>query len=449
MQLTFLGAAGGAVTGSCYLLETSRARVLVDFGQFQGHHKLEELNQLPAALKPGKLDAVVLTHAHLDHCGRLPLLGQAGFAGKIHATPATIDLSALILRDAAKIQRSDNERVNRKRQRAGQEPVAPLFTLEEVEAILRHFQPVPYRQEVPIGEGITARFVEAGHMLGSTSIELTLTDHNETRHVVFSGDIGPDNLPVLADPEGFSEADVVLCESTYGDRNHKPLDATLDEFKAILRETIAARSRILVPAFAVGRTQQLVYHLLELFLRGEIQPFPVHIDSPMAIEANRIYEHHEELYDEAARQLGQQLRGRHDLLDCIHESVTPDDSRALNRAAGPCLIMAGAGMCNAGRILHHLRHGLWNPATQILIVGFQGQGTIGRQLVDGATSVKIFGEPVAVRAKIHTLGGFSAHADHDGLLHWLGRLAPARPRLILTHGAVSYTHLTLPTIYSV
>ncbi len=434
MQLTFLGAVGGVVTGSAYLLETSRARVLVDFGQFQGRRQLEGLNKLPPAIKRGRLDAVVLTHGHLDHCGRLPLLVQTGFRGKIHATPATIDMTGLILRDAAKVQRSDIERENRRRQRAGRKPLDPLFTLDDVEDILLRMRPVDYRQPVEVADGISARFVEAGHMLGSTSIELTVSDRGTTRRIVFSGDIGPDHLPVLEDPEGFSSADVVVCEATYGDRNHKPLDATIEEFKTILREMLATRGRILVPAFAVGRTQQIIYHLLELFLRGEVAPFPVHVDSPMAIEANRIYQQHAELYDEAARHLSQQLQGRRDLLGHIHESVTPDDSRALNKASGPCLIMAGSGMCTAGRILHHLRHGLWDPATHVLIVGFQGQGTVGRQLVEGAPSVSIFGERVAVRAKVHTLGGFSAHADQEDLLRWIGQMAASRPRLILTHG---------------
>jgi metallo-beta-lactamase family protein len=343
-------------------------------------------------------------------------------------------MAALILRDAAKIQRSDAERENRKRQRAGMRPVEPLFTLDDVESILGRFRPVPYHSPVDVAPGLRARFVEAGHMLGSTSIEVTAEERGTRRRVVFSGDIGPDNLPVLADPEGFGEADLVVCESTYGDRNHRPLAATLEEFKGILRTTRAARGRILVPAFAVGRTHQMIYHLLELFLRGEVEPFPVHIDSPMAIEANRIYQHHPELYDEEARRLELELRGRQDLVRHIHESVSPDDSRALNRAPGPCLIMAGAGMCNAGRILHHLRHGLWNPDTHVLIVGFQSQGTLGRLLVDGAKSVKIFGERVAVRAQVHTLNGFSAHADQEDLLRWIGRLAPSGPRLVLNHG---------------
>lgn len=434
MKLTFLGASGGVVTGSAYLIESSRARVLIDFGQFQGSRQLETGNRMPPQLVPARLDAVLLTHAHLDHCGRLPLLARSGFRGTIHAARATIELTGLILRDAAKVHRFEIERENRKRARAGRQPLAPNFTREDVDAVVEHFRPVPYHQPVAVADGITARFIEAGHMLGSTCIEVVVKDHATTRTLVFSGDLGPDNLPVLEDRECFGNADLVVMESTYGDRNHRPLDETLVEFKTILREAIASHGKILVPAFAVGRTQQIAYHLLEFFLRGEVEPIPVHIDSPMAVEANRIYEHHPELFDADARRHEQELAGRPDLLRRIHETHDTDGSRALNDLAGPCLIMAGAGMCTGGRILHHLKHGLWKPSTHVVIVGYQAQGSLGRLLVEGRDKVRIFGETIAVKARVHTLGGFSAHADRDDLIDWAGCTAASRPRFVLTHG---------------
>ena len=434
MKIHFLGASGGIVTGSCYIIETAAARVMVDCGQFQGGKQLEMMNKLPAGAKVGALDAVVLTHAHLDHCGRLPFLTKAGFNRTIHATPASIELAGLILRDAAKIQAHETERTNRKRARAGQAPLDPPFGLPDVENVVRLFRPVPYHADVEVAPGITARFFEAGHMLGSTSIEFVVTEGSTKKRLVFSGDVGPHGLPLLRDAECLPEADLVVMESTYGDRNHKLLADTLVEFKAILREAVEKRSRILVPAFAVGRTQQILYHLLEMFSSGEVAPFPVYVDSPMASEANRIYQRHQELFDEEATRLGQILRGRGDLWKQIHETESPDDSKALNRVGGPCLIMAGAGMCNAGRILHHLRHGLWQPDTYVLMVGFQAQGTIGRMLVDGRRQVKIFGEPVAVKARVHTLNGFSAHAGQTDLVEWFGCLAHNKPRLFLTHG---------------
>jgi len=433
ISLVFHGAAG-QVTGSATLVETVKHRILVDFGQFQGGRDLESQNRIPDGLDPANLDAILLTHGHLDHCGRLPLLARAGFQGEILATPATVEMAALILKDSAKIHESETARRNRRRERAGLEPVPPAFTAADVEEILKRFRPVPYNRAVPVIGPHRATFIEAGHMLGSASILLEAADGHGTRNLVFSGDIGPHNLPILQDPSCFHKADAIVLESTYGDRDHRSLPDTIDEFEGILREAIAEKSRVLVPAFAVGRTQQIIYHLVELFLAGRVEPFPIFIDSPMASRANRIYLKHPELFDEESHHVLRALASEPALRDCIRETESPEESRALNELAGPCLIIAGAGMAHAGRIIHHLRHGLWKPETRVIIVGYQAQGTLGRQLVERARKVRIFGEQIAVKARIHTLGGFSAHAGQSGLLEWLGCAVHDHPAVLLNHG---------------
>lgn len=432
MKITVHGAAG-EVTGSAYLVETDRARVLVDFGMFQGHAHTEQKNVLPPGLELKRLNAVLVTHAHLDHTGRLPLLLKGGYEGSILATKATVDLAGLILRDSAKVQSYEVERANRKRQRSGKPPLEPLYNPEEVERTMERFRVVEFDQSFDAADGLKARYYEAGHMLGSASIELTVQESGKTKIVVFSGDLGPSGLAIVRDAETLKRADVVFLESTYGDRDHKPLKETLAEFLAIIELAVKQKSRVLVPAFAVGRTQQIIYHLDELFCAGTLKPFPVYIDSPMAIEATRIYQSYPDLFDDETLDMQRacDIASRH---DHVKPTPTAQDSMALNNVPGPCLIMAGSGMCNAGRILHHLRHGLWRPETLVTIVGYQGEGTLGRQLVEGAKDVKIFGETIAVKAQIHTLNGFSAHAGQTGLLSWFKSLAPSKPQVILTHG---------------
>jgi metallo-beta-lactamase family protein len=433
MQVSIHGAAGGEVTGSAYLVETDQAQVLVDCGMFQGGRHTESLNLLPRAFDLQHLDAVAITHAHLDHTGRLPMLAKAGYRGPIHATPATIEISDLILRDAASLQAADVERDNRRRARQGDPPREPLYLAADVAALQPLFQPLAYNQPTPIAPGISLRAVEAGHMFGSVSFELTVEEQGRTAVLVFSGDLGPRGAPLHRDPVPFKQADVVFMESTYGDRDHRSLSETVAEAYAVLKQAVAKGSKILVPSFAIGRTQVILYLLAGAFQRGDLPKFPIYVDSPMAIEATRIYGAHVELFDEEAQALQKAglLRAN---LDTVHFCRTSDESRALNHVAGPCLIMAGSGMCNGGRILHHLRHNLDNPNTTVLVVGFQSHGSLGRLLVDHAKTVTIFGEHIPVRASTFTFGGLSGHAGQTDLLNWFGSIAPSRPRLILTHG---------------
>jgi metallo-beta-lactamase family protein len=432
MKITFLGAAG-EVTGSAYLLETEQASVLIDCGSFQGENHQEERNLLPPGLDVAQLDAVLVTHAHLDHTGRLPLLAKQGYAGPVFCTDATRELTNLILRDSAKVQAQDIDRLNRQRQRAAEPPLVPLYGLPEVERTMALVRVVPYRTAVEVAPGVQARFVEAGHLLGSTSIQLLVADGARRRCIVFSGDLGPRGAPILEDAEGFHQADVVVMESTYGDHNHRPLPETVAEFEQIIADAVRRRGKVLIPTFAVGRAQLLLYLLAVMFRRKTVPKFPVFVDSPMAIEASKIYAHHLELFDDDFKAMQRQRPLAQDL-DSVKFTASAAESMAINQVAGPCLILAGAGMCNAGRILHHFKLNLWRPETDVIIVGFQAEGTLGRQLVEGARYVSIFGEKIAVKARVHTLGGFSAHAGQSELLRWFDQMAPCQPQVILSHG---------------
>jgi metallo-beta-lactamase family protein len=433
MKITIHGAGGGEVTGSAYLLETGQAKVLVDCGLFQGARKAENYNRLPKKGAFSKLDAVILTHAHLDHTGRLPLLTRADYQGPIYATPATIDVAQLILKDSAYLQQADVERENRRRQRQGKEPIQPLYAKEDVERLQSLYQQLKYDQPTEIAPGIVVRVVEAGHMLGSTSIEMTVEEGGQKKVIVFSGDLGPRGAPLHKDPVPFERADFVFMESTYGDRDHASLEKTAIETREVVRKAVEAGGKILVPTFAVGRTQLLLYLLAGAFKRGTLSPFPIFIDSPMAIEATEIYRKHPELFDEEA--LAMQKSGElREHLETAKFCPTANDSRALNEVKGPCMIMAGAGMCTGGRILHHFRYNLAKPSTTVLIVGYQGHGSLGRMLVDKKTSVRIFGEMIPVRASVHTFGGLSGHAGQSDLVRWIGSIAPAKPHVFLTHG---------------
>ncbi len=435
MKITPYGAAGGEVTGSAYLVETDQARILIDCGLFQGVPKAEEKNRIPSTSSFKKLNAVLLTHAHLDHTGRLPLLVKHDYEGPIYCTPGTVDIATIILRDAARIQAADIKRINRRRQREGKPPLEPIYTPQDVDELLPLFEKVPYNRPVTVAPGIEATWAEAGHMLGSASIQLRIQDKGKTKTVVFSGDLGQRDVPILKNAEPFTQADLIFLESTYGGRDHRSFKETVAELIEILNVASKQGGKILVPTFAVGRAQLLIGLIAWAFRRGKVKPFPVILDSPMAIEATKVYKNHPELWDEELRNFVAEKRIATDLKMAGGQlSVTADDSKKLNDMSGPCIILAGAGMCNAGRILHHIRANVWKPETHVMIVGYQGRGTVGRQLVDGAKQIRIFGEPVVVNAKVHTLSGFSAHAGQTDLLHWFSSMAAGKPRVVLTHG---------------
>lgn len=432
ITLGFYGAAG-EVTGSCYVVTTDRARVMIDMGMHQGEPEADEHNRRLPPMDLAKLDAVVLTHAHLDHCGRLPLLTRQGYRGRIHCTGATADVTGIILRDSAFIQMEDCERFNRRLRRGDEPCIEPLYDLEQAERTLKQLSPVDYNQSKIVADGITIEFFDAGHILGAASVKMTVNDGSRTLTIVFSGDVGVSGSPILRDPITPMPADVVLLESTYGDRDHKPLDQTRLELLAILKDAQSSGGKVLIPAFAVGRTQDLVFHIGEFLRAGLLQRVRVFVDSPMATSVSELYTRHKEVYDTRANEL---LAQRMAPLEFPGLSYTHsvEESKRLNDARGSMVIISASGMCTGGRIMHHLFHDLGKPSTQIVIAGYQGHGTLGRRLVDGAKSVTIFREQIPVAAKIHTLGGFSAHAGQTGLVAWAAPFQKSAPRVFLTHG---------------
>lgn len=433
MKITVHGAGGGEVTGSAYLLQSRDAKILIDLGLFQGARRVENHNRIPKKGAFDRLDAVLLTHAHLDHTGRLPLLTRTGYTGPIYASPATIDVTDLILKDSAHLQQADVERQNRRRERMGQPLLEPLYSRQDVDKLKSLFKPLPYNDPTPVAPGILARAVESGHMLGSVSLELTVTELGKTSTIVFSGDIGPRDVPLHRDPVRFDRADAVFMESTYGDRDHPPLEETAIATREVVKRAIDAGGKVLIPVFAVQRTQLLLYLLGRAFQRGTLQPFPIFIDSPMAIEATKVYGKHANLFDDEALEMHQSGELQK-ALDTVEMCESASASRALNDFKRPCMIMAGAGMCTGGRILHHLRHNLARPSTAVILVGYQGHGSLGRMLVDGKETVPIYGERIPVRAEVHTFGGLSGHAGQRDLLHWFEPLASSQTQLFLTHG---------------
>jgi metallo-beta-lactamase family protein len=426
--------AAGEVTGSGYLVESPASRVLVDFGVFQGGADSRERSRSLGPVDPTRLDAVVLTHAHIDHSGRLPLLTAAGYSGPLFASHATLDLTEILLADMARLEREDIRRANRRRRRAGEPELEPLYTPEDIDRLHARARPLRMGRPAYVAPGVRARLFEAGHILGSTSLELAIQDAGRERTLVFSGDVGPCGAPILRDPEKPTVADLVVMESTYGGRDRAPAAETVERFKQIVEQAARNHERVIIPAFAVGRTQVILYYLAEAVREGRLpRDFPIYLDSPMAEKATQAVIDHPELYDEEAAELRRRRQVRADLRGLrVTESIA--DSMTLNESDHACIVISASGMCEGGRIVHHLKHNLWRPNANVLLVGYMAEGTLGRQLADVAPRVEIFGEQVVVRAQIHRLDGFSAHAGHTELLEWLAEVAPSRPRVVLTHG---------------
>jgi metallo-beta-lactamase family protein len=421
MRLSFHGAAR-TVTGSCHLLETNGRRILVDCGLFQGGRELHEDNVADFGFDPAQIDIVCLTHAHLDHCGRLPLLAKRGFRGEVIATSATFDLARLVLLDSTHLQMEEARHRQHRNSRVSS-AAAPLYSmLDTLDSIGRFGRTARYGMPLELAPGIRATFFDAGHILGSASILIELDEAGRRRSILFSGDIGNAGRPLLRPPSGPRAADVVVMEATYGDRFHRSYAASVEELNDAIAATLARGGNVLIPTFALERTQEILYCLHQAIASGRLRrSLSVFLDSPMAISATEIFVRHPEARSPT---LDAALSARQDPFDIpgLQMSRETADSKAINRIAGGAVILAGAGMCTGGRIRHHLLHNLANPSASVIFVGFAAQGTPARRIIDGAKSVTLLGEEVAVRAKIHTINGFSAHADQRELLAWRGRI---------------------------
>ena len=432
MKLTFLGAAR-TVTGSCYLLETGNKKMLVDCGMFQGSKSIKAFNEKPFAFNPAEIDAVVLTHAHVDHSGLLPRLVKEGFKGRIHCTKSTQQLCTILLPDSAHIQESDAEFANRKGLRAGKSEVLPLFTVDDAYTALQYFYVHNFEEEFEVLPGITAKLHVAGHILGSAVVRLEVEENGKKTRMIFSGDVGQPNQPIVEDPTILNGADFITTESTYGNRTHKAYDKEA-ELAKIINDTVERGGNVIIPAFAVGRTQVLLYYFQKLTQEGKIPEVPIYIDSPLATKATGITLASKEEYDEETRALVEFQGDRLFAMKNVHFTPTSEESRMINSMDGPKIILSASGMADAGRILHHLKHNLWRPECTVVFAGFQAEGTMGRNLIDGVKKVKIMGETIHVAAEIVNMTGFSAHADKDQLLAWYKKM-PKKPKIFfVTHG---------------
>lgn len=437
MKIKFCGASIG-VTGSCHLLTTDMHQILLDCGQFQGGKAMEEMNKEQFPFDPAAVEAVLLSHAHIDHCGRLPLLVKRGFKGNIYCSDATADLLEVMLKDSAHIHEMDAEWQTKKNLRQGKQPVEPLYTMADAENALKLVKPVLYDQLVELNPEIKVCFNDAGHILGSAVIEIWATEEENTSKIVFSGDLGVTNRPILRDPTKIKKADYVIMETTYGNRLHPKNSTSIDELIKITIDTIKRGGSVIIPSFAVGRTQELIYQFNMFYeqhpeYQKYLENVNVYIDSPMATTATEVFKKNAQVFDEETKAY---ILSGDNPLDFKNLKFTRNtaDSQMLNQDKTPKIIISASGMCEAGRIRHHLKHNLWDSRNSIIFVGYQAEGTLGRLLVEGATEVKLFGETISVGAQIHNLEGFSGHADQNGLLDWIGGFQVKPKQIFLVHG---------------
>ncbi|KJS11537.1 MAG: metallo-beta-lactamase [Peptococcaceae bacterium BRH_c8a] len=433
MQITFLGAAQ-TVTGSCHLVETADKKIMVDCGMFQGPRVIRERNYEPFAVTPQSVDYLLLTHAHIDHSGQIPRLFKHGFEGRALATDASVDLLEVMLPDSGHIQEMEVERLNRKARRAGKKLFTPIYTAEDGYECVKNFERVRYNQIIALDEDISVRFVDAGHILGSSILEMWIREGGNTTKLVFTGDLGSPGKPYVHDPTIIEEADYLVIESTYGNRLHKDNDQNRsDKLAEVIKETYQKGGNLIIPAFAVERTQDLLYDINQLVLADKLPPVKVYIDSPMAVAVTEVFRRHPELFDIETSKLI--MAGENPLtMPELHFSRTTDESRMLNALPGGAIILSASGMCDAGRIKHHLKHNLWRPECTVLFVGYQAPGTKGHHLLNGATSIRIHGEEVAVKADIRRIDAYSSHADQQGLLDWVSKFKNKPRRVFLVHG---------------
>lgn len=434
MKLHFLGA-NRQVTGSRYLLEAGGHEILIDCGMFQ-EREFQARNWEPSPIPPGNIDAMLLTHAHLDHCGLIPRFVREGFRGPIYCTPPTVPLSAIILQDSAEIQVEDlayKVKRHAREGRPGKHPNEPLYTVADVERCLSQFHAVRYRQTVPITESLSVTFHDAGQIIGSAMLELLVSENGHPQRVLFSGDIGQQNKPLIRDPTMFTAADFVVMESTYGDRDHEAAGDVETQLADVVQKTVQRGGNVVIPTFAVERAQELIYHISRLFHQNRIPSLPVFLDSPMSVDVTQVFRRFDDHFDAETWALIQAHASPLSFPELTF-AHSADESKAINRVRQPCIIMASSGMCNAGRIKHHLRANISRPESTILFVGYQGQGTLGRQILDGQRDVRIHGEMFRVKAQIAQIYGFSGHADRSMLLKWIGNLRTPPKRIFLTHG---------------
>ncbi|HPP05078.1 MAG TPA: MBL fold metallo-hydrolase [Spirochaetota bacterium] len=431
MKLIFNGAAK-TVTGSCYFLETENSKILIDCGMFQGEKELRERNYLDFNFKPEEIESVLITHAHIDHTGLLPKLVKKGFCGTIYTTFETKELLRVMLLDSAHIQNMETEWENKKRERKGLPKIEPLYTEEDVDKTLKLIKGVEYHKDFFPVKDIKVKYMNAGHILGSAFLELNVTENNITKKIIFSGDVGRSNQAIIQNPEVLENADIVIIEATYGNREHKKDEDTEKEIFEMLNEVIKSNGTLIIPAFAVGRTQEMIYRLFEIFENYNLPEIDVFIDSPMAKEITEIYKKMTDSYDIKTREYIK--RGISPLERRNFKFIeTLEQSKSLNNNNGPKVIISASGMCDSGRVLHHLKHHIWRENSYILFVGYQAKGTLGRRIIEGAKIVNILGDSVKVNAKVFTIGGLSAHADVKELLAWLRFYISSKPQIFIVH----------------